>query len=378
MDKLNISNVKVLLVEDNPRYLEQLKKWLTRFGYQLVDSVRSVAEAKEKLQLENFDIVIADMRLETDDSGFAIINEVMERNINAKVIILTANDTVVDCRMAFKQRACWDYISKIMTKGNVFEELHHSIQEAIAYFNQFWHSRNDEEWIENNKEQLDFEYHGKYIAVINNEVIEVADTKEALKARIFKRNLPLYLPTIQKIGTETLADLIKQGESGTSEFSGKVEFKSTLSWDVEKEKKDKDKLLQFSILKTIAAFMNTEGGTLLIGVEDKGHIFGLEKDISLLREGKQTLDGFELALRDIINSNIGTAFSSSKWVKVRFERQDSKDVCIVEVHKTKEPVFIEVNKKGYKEKQFFIRLGNNSRACNVEEMYHHLRLNCNK
>ncbi|MCK5524479.1 MAG: ATP-binding protein [Thiomargarita sp.] len=212
--------------------------------------------------------------------------------------------------------------------------------------------------------------------MINNKVIEVADTKEALKERVFNRNLPLYLPTIQKIGTETLADLIEQGESGTSEFSGKVEFKSTLSWDIKESKKNK--VLQFSVLKTIAAFMNTEGGTLLIGVEDNGHIFGLEKDISLLKEGKQTLDGFELALRDIIGSNIGTAFSSSKWVKVRFERQDDNDVCIVEVHKTKEPVFLEENKPGGKEKRFFIRSGNNSRACDVEEMYRYLRLNCKK
>ncbi|MCK5524480.1 MAG: hypothetical protein KAI83_15225 [Thiomargarita sp.] len=83
----------------------------------------------------------------------------MERNINAKVIILTANETVTDCRRAFKQSACWDYISKNM-KGNVFEELHDSIKEAIAYFNQFWHNHNDEEWIENNKEQLDMDWRG--------------------------------------------------------------------------------------------------------------------------------------------------------------------------------------------------------------------------
>jgi len=175
--------------------------------------------------------------------------------------------------------------------------MHRSIQEAIAYFNQFWHNHNlDEEWIENNKEQLDSKYYGKYIAVINNEVVEVSETKEALKARIFKRNLPLYLPTIQKIGTETLADLIKQGESGTAEFSGKVEFKSTLSWDIRENKKNK--ALQFSVLKTIAAFMNTEGGILLIGVEDNRHIFGLEKDISFALPYKdapasQCLDHFQ-------------------------------------------------------------------------------------
>jgi len=33
MDKLDIANTKILLVEDNPKYLAQLEKWLKRFGY---------------------------------------------------------------------------------------------------------------------------------------------------------------------------------------------------------------------------------------------------------------------------------------------------------------------------------------------------------
>ena len=35
---------------------------------------------------------------------------------------------------------------------------------------------------------------------------------------------------------------------------------------------------QLAILKTIAAFMNSEGGTLIVGVDDSGNILGVEKD----------------------------------------------------------------------------------------------------
>ena len=54
--------------------------------------------------------------------------------------------------------------------------------------------------------------------------------------------------------------LIKQGESKT------LEFKSTLRWNLKEDRKDKR--VTFAALKTIAAFLNTEGGDLLIGVAD--------------------------------------------------------------------------------------------------------------
>ncbi|MGC8831624.1 MAG: RNA-binding domain-containing protein [Thermoproteota archaeon] len=59
-----------------------------------------------------------------------------------------------------------------------------------------------------------------------------------------------------------IEDLMKAGESS------KVEFKKSLS---EKEE----------ILKTITAFSNTHGGTVLVGVDDSGNIVGLE-----LRKGE--------------------------------------------------------------------------------------------
>ncbi|NEN93630.1 MAG: response regulator, partial [Okeania sp. SIO3H1] len=171
---METENVHLLLVEDNQNYLEELIEWLKDFGYQNVETAINVKEAIEKLQ-NPFDIIISDMRMEKDDSGFTILDQVQSQNLSSVVIILTANDTVTDCRTAFKKGA-WDYISKNM-KGNVFEILDESIKKAIADFNR-WGNVKDKQWIEENIEYLEEQYWGKYIAVINQKVIEAADTQE--------------------------------------------------------------------------------------------------------------------------------------------------------------------------------------------------------
>ncbi len=53
--------------------------------------------------------------------------------------------------------------------------------------------------------------------------------------------------------------------------------------------------------------MNSDGGTLLIGVADDGSIVGIENDIASLSTGN--LDGFEQAFRQVLADNIGLEFS---------------------------------------------------------------------
>ena len=64
--------------------------------------------------------------------------------------------------------------------------------------------------------------------------------------------------------------LITEGESKT------LEFKSTLRWNLKEDRKDNR--VTHAALKTIAAFLNTEGGDLLIGVADDGSVVGIERD----------------------------------------------------------------------------------------------------
>ena len=61
-----------------------------------------------------------------------------------------------------------------------------------------------------------------------------------------------------------------------------AEFKSSIRYDFRQKTTNRD--LEEVIAKTIAGFMNAEGGYLLIGVKDSGEVVGLEKDFMTLRQ----------------------------------------------------------------------------------------------
>ena len=87
---------------------------------------------------------------------------------------------------------------------------------------------------------------------------------------------------------EEVQELILAGESDT------VEFKSTLRYDL--RTKEVNKKLEYVIAKTIAAFMNSEGGNLFIWVWiDNQNMLGLIDDMSTL--SKPNIDGFETTPR---------------------------------------------------------------------------------
>lgn len=145
-------------------------------------------------------------------------------------------------------------------------------------------------------------------------------------------------------------DLIKIGESAT------LEFKSTLQWDMVQNKMNKN--LRHSVLKTIAAFLNSDGGTLVIGVEDDGNICGLKNDLKVLHN---SIDHFEQTLTSLIIDYIGAIYSG--YVKIRFEEVEGKKICVVDIEKAQEPAFL----KGKRGKEFHIRFGNTTRILDAEE-----------
>jgi len=89
--------------------------------------------------------------------------------------------------------------------------------------------------------------------------------------------------------------LINRGESRT------LEFKETLSLDVRSN--TKERYVEDMSLKTVAAFLNTEGGVLLIGVNDCGESVGLEKEIQAYHKGSD--DKFLLHFTHILYRSVG-------------------------------------------------------------------------
>jgi hypothetical protein len=120
-------------------------------------------------------------------------------------------------------------------------------------------------------------------------------------------------------------ELIKLGESKT------LEFKSSLRWHFKENRKD-DGMVTHSVLKTIAAFLNTEGGDLLIGVKDDRSIVGIEHDQF------ENDDKFMLHLAQVVRNGLGDR--ASTCIDPKTQIVDGKTVCVVSCQRSPEPVFL--------------------------------------
>ena len=142
-----------------------------------------------------------------------------------------------------------------------------------------------------------------------------------------------------------------------------VEFKSSLRWDYERANVNKG--LEQVMLKTIAAFSNAEGGTLLIGVNDDGEVIGLERDYTSLKGNR---DEFELHFRNLVNKHFGKFFVT-KNIEITFPISEENEICQVEIKKSIKPVYLmTVNNNGTKSEKFYIRSGNSSQELNISEI----------
>lgn len=158
--------------------------------------------------------------------------------------------------------------------------------------------------------------------------------------------------------TVTLEDLIEAGESTT------LEFKGALRWDFRLNQVGKH--IEKSIVKTIAAFLNTGGGTLVIGVSDEGDIWGIEQDINTL--SRRDLDGFQQHLLNLAGGKLGFQFAAG--LKTEFVSREGKTICLVMVEPSRIPVYVTDGERT----DFFVRAGNTSRQLNVEEAQEYIAM----
>lgn len=161
---------------------------------------------------------------------------------------------------------------------------------------------------------------------------------DELKARI-------ELTHVQSVNEE-IEEIILSGESET------VEFKSSLRYDV--RQKIVNKKLEYVVAKTIASFLNCEGGHLFIGIDDNMNVLGLDSDISTL--SKKNVDGLELQLLEVIKRYVGSEYSTH--IKISFPIYDSQKICHVKVSKSSRPVFITYEGR----EDFFVRSGCSSQS----------------
>jgi type I restriction enzyme R subunit len=154
-------------------------------------------------------------------------------------------------------------------------------------------------------------------------------------------------------------ELIKRGESKT------LEFKSTLRWNMKEDKQD-DRIVAHAVLKTIAAFLNTEGGDLLIGVADDRSIVGIEKDRF------ESDDKFMLHLAQIVRNALGDR--AGTCIDPKTQIVDGKTVCIVSCQRSPEPVYLRWKSvESSRDGDFFVRSGPSSVKLQAESAAEYVR-----
>jgi predicted HTH transcriptional regulator len=100
--------------------------------------------------------------------------------------------------------------------------------------------------------------------------------------------------------------------------------------------------LKFSVIKTIAAFLNTDGGNLLIGVDDERKLVGLQGDYSLFRKG-DSRDALENWLVTQLIDQFGKP--ATRLYAISFHETSGQDVCGFEVQPSPEPVYVDKDEK---------------------------------
>lgn len=189
------------------------------------------------------------------------------------------------------------------------------------------------------------------------------EARRELLAKHLNDFLKKITETDEVVTTVSLAEMIDKGESD------ELEFKSTLRWDIKESRVNKK--LEEVILKSVAAFANSQGGTLLIGVDDEGRVLGLEHDYLSL--GDVDRDKFELHLRNLLNQQFGTGVVTSK-IDIMFHEVEENEVCQIDVASVKEPLILKLkDKNGQLIEKFYVRSGNSSQEIPLSELHSYMK-----
>lgn len=123
-----------------------------------------------------------------------------------------------------------------------------------------------------------------------------------------------------------------------------LEFKSTMRMNLHAKTPGKE--IELAWLKGVAAFLNTEGGILLLGIADDGTPLGLEADKF------ENEDKCQLHFKNLLNQHLGPEYARL----VRFFLLDFEGVRIgaVECERSDTPVILRDDKK---QERFLIRNG---------------------
>jgi Putative DNA-binding domain len=177
--------------------------------------------------------------------------------------------------------------------------------------------------------------------------------------------------------TGAIHTMIRIGECDHVEFKlralwsvnlSREEIQASQSVEVRKYRNTASK---FIIARSIAGFLNTDGGDLVIGIrEDRmlstTEIVGIEDEYLHLQEMDRNPDGYRRMLIDsVVRKYLPEIFdSASRFIRISFPVIGGKTLCHVHVRPTERPIFVDTGS----EELFFIRVDASTHALGGKAM----------
>jgi len=191
-------------------------------------------------------------------------------------------------------------------------------------------------------------------STVESEIIEL----DAIAIQTFQIEPKISYKIIYNIANNLVNRLLMRSQiashiliaEGENQFT---EFKSSLRWNPFKS--DKDAAIELASLKTIAGFLNANGGVLFIGVKDDGSILGISHD------GFENPDKMMLHLTHLITQRLGK--EALPDVHISIVNIQNKLVLRVDCDASHQPVFV----KNTKEDLFFVRVGNMTQSYGMKD-----------
>ena len=194
----------------------------------------------------------------------------------------------------------------------------------------------------------------KKLKKLLNEIDQITSLRPISSTDQISKLNQIYESSVELSEAEKTHMEIKKGESTVREF------KQTFSLDV--RKKTKEHYIIESCMKTIAGFLNSQGGVLYIGVADNSEITGLEVEIG---KGKlwKSEDKFSLGFKEYFKNQIG--IENINFVNLDMLKISGKLILRVICSKSENDVFL--NEK------YFVRVGPSTEELKGPDMVVHIK-----
>ena len=158
-------------------------------------------------------------------------------------------------------------------------------------------------------------------------------------------------------------DPIKLIEGGESD---RVEFKATLREGIDggqegRSRKEIARELEHEVLKSLAAFLNTDGGVVFVGVDDRGESVDLVVDRFVKEGGLVDKDRMLQHLASIMKQRMQPLSTIADFAQMRFVEYMGKQVLMIKCQKADRAVFLE--------DRFFKRVGTTTQEVRGRDLF---------